>query len=752
MRTELERVADFSAITAEEAAPIGDVPDVRSALALSRTAGAMLSGPDLKEIATAIASIRRMRGFLRARGAGRPRILAYLGALHAFPDLDRRLGDALDEEGALRDDASPELRAIRRELRQLRAEIERRLARLFHRAGAASVIADEYVTVRNGRFVIPVRAAAAAEMPGIVQDRSASGETLFVEPLFAVERNNRLLIAAREEAQEEARVLTELTGLIGLQADALEEAFATLIELDTLGARAAFGRRHAAVCAEVGGGTIALHGVRHPLLALTGRPVVPIDIVLEPDTRLLIVTGPNTGGKSVALKTLGIAALMAQSGLPVLADPGAELPVFSQVLTDIGDRQTVAGDLSTFSGHVTNLAEILSLAGTSSLVLLDEPGTGTDPADGAALAKVSLRRLTERGARVLATTHFEAVKIYALAEPGAMVAAVDFDPESFAPRYRLIYGSVGPSLGLPIARRLGLPDDLLAAAERERGRADDLPQAVARLEAERARYEAEASAASREQRALAELRRTQERLVAELTEKRSRKWSDELGEARRFADELKSEGHRLLAEARERPREGGRALIELGREQRARIERQSRQVLQGEPQPDADAMREQAPAPGDQVEVVGSNLRGTLIAVSGERAQVSRGSVRFDVPVKQLRRVPGASSTPTPSSTPVAPRAPAREPVREETARDLVPAIEINLIGEHVKDGLARLEAFLDHATLDAAAKVRIIHGSGSGTLRSAVRRYLADSPYVSKFEEGDPLGGGSGVTIAYLT
>jgi len=752
VRAELERVAEFIAITAEEAAPIGDVPDVRSAISLSRTAGAMLAGPELREIATAIASIRRMRGFLRARGAGRPRILAYLGALHAFPDLDRRLGEALDEEGALRDDASPELRAIRHELRQLRAEIERRLARLFHRAGAASVIADEYVTVRNGRFVVPVRAAAAAEMPGIVQDRSASGETLFVEPLFAVERNNRLLIAAREEAQEEARVLTELTGLIGLQADALEEAFATLIELDTLGARAAFARRHAAVCAEVGGGAIALRGVRHPLLALTGRPVVAIDIVLEPDTRLLILTGPNTGGKSVALKTLGIAALMAQSGLPVLADPGAELPVFSQVLTDIGDRQTVAGDLSTFSGHVTNLAEILSLAGASSLVLLDEPGTGTDPADGAALAKVSLRRLVERGARVLATTHFEAVKIYALAEPGAMVAAVDFDPESFAPRYRLIYGSVGPSLGLPIARRLGLPDDLLAAAERERGRADDLPQAVARLEAERERYETEASAASREQQALAELRRTQERLVAELAEKRSRKWSDELGEARRFAEELKSEGHRLLAEARERPREGGRALIELGREQRGRIERQGRQVSQSEPERDADGMREQAPALGDQVEVAGSNLRGTLIAVSGERAQVSRGSVRFDVPVKQLRRVPGVAPTAAPSSTPVAPRATAREPIREEIERGLVPAIEINLIGEHVKDGLARLEAFLDHATLDAAAKVRIIHGSGSGTLRSAVRRYLADSPYVSKFEEGDPLGGGSGVTIAYLT
>ncbi len=767
VRDELCRVADYAAITAEEPPPLGDFPDILPWVTLSRTAGARLSGVELKEIAGVIAALRRMRGYLRARAAGRPLLLRSLGSLHALPELDRLLGESLDDEGNLRDDASPTLRALRRELRGLRAEIEARLARLFRQPGTSGAIAEQYVTLRNGRFVVPVRAPQASVLPGIVQDRSASGETLFLEPLFAVEPNNRLLIAAREEAQEEARILTEITAELGRNAEALEEAFAALVDLDTLGARVAFARRHGGVCPEIGGTEVRLRDARHPLLVLTGREVTPVDVELDDETRLLVITGPNTGGKSVALKTLGISALMAQAGIPILAGPGARLPLFDAVWTDIGDRQTVAGDLSTFSGHVRNLIEILDGATGASLVLLDEAGTGTDPEDGAALAKVVLRELAARGARVLATTHFQTVKAFALALPHARVAAVDFDPETFSPRYRLIYGSVGPSLGLAMARRLGLSEALLAAAEAERGaQTADLVAAVERLDEERRRYDEAAGRAALEEQSLHATRVEQERLTAELRVKRERKWAEELGEARRFADDLRREGRRLLAEAKQRPRELGRELAELGHDQGRAIADKERELSLGSAGgPGAAAAAEAGPlAIGDQVEVAGSGLRGELLQIVGERGRIARGAVRFDVPLRQLSKVPGAvqgggsgrrskGRSAAPGAEHEGAASGRAEPGRTGPS-DALPGFalaELNLIGERVRPALERLDAFLDRALLEGRGTVRIVHGFGTGALRQAVREWLSGSPQVRRFGDADAHGGGAGATIVEL-
>lgn len=759
VRDELARVEQMRAITDEEAAPLGAFPDIRPHLAVSATPGARLSGRELKEVAATLSTVRQMRGFIRARAAGHPLLLRYLGSLHPLPELDKLLASALDEEGELRDNASPTLRALRRELRELRADIERRLSRLLRQGQGSSAIAEDYVMVRNGRFVVPVRAQAASELPGIVQDRSASGETLFVEPLFAVEANNRLLIAAREEAEEEARILAEITAAVGAEREALGEAFAALTELDTLLARVAFARRHRAVCPAVGEESVRLGQARHPLLELTGRAVTPIDVVLDADTRLLVISGPNTGGKSVALKTLGLAVLMAQSGIPILADRDTQLPVFDAVYTDIGDPQNVAGDLSTFSGHVRNVVDVLRGAGERSLVLLDEPGTGTDPEDGAALARVLLDELLRRRCRVLATTHFQSVKAFALARPGAEVAAVDFDPETFAPRYRLIYRSIAPSLGLQMARRLGFPEQLLDAAEREREHLGaDLVAAASALEAERRRYDEEARAAAAERERLAAARAEQEALLEELRDKRRRRWADELEAARRFAEELRREGQRMLDEARRRPQELGRRLRELGNEQRARISEQVRALASA---PSAAEGQEPGSAPprvGDEVQVVGSGLRGRVESISGERARIVRGGVRFDVPLAQLRRIPGSAGSPArASSGSGARRAPAPTPqvqveVEPDEPRSQPIAMrEINLVGERVQSALHQLESFLDQAVLEDQTSVRIIHGMGTGALRDAIREYLASSPYVSRFEQADRRTGGGGATIAFL-
>lgn len=748
VRDELTRVADLIAITEEEPIPLGDFPDIRHHLAESRTIGARLSGSELLEVASALAAIRIVRSYLRANAGSRPSLLRSVGSLHALPELDAKLADALDEEGNLRDDASPALRAVRRELRQLRAEIEARLGRLFRQSSSDRVFADEYVTVRNGRFVVPVRATSQSELQGIVQDRSSSGETLFVEPLFAVEGNNRLLIAAREEAEEEARILTEITQMVGEFADALEEAFGALVDLDTVAARARFAGKHGAICPRIDDETraVALRQARHPLLVLTDRTVTPIDIELDAETKLLVLTGPNTGGKSVALKTLGLSALMAQSGIPILSEPGASMPLFDGVWTDIGDQQNVAGDLSTFSGHVRNLGEILDASGPSSLVLLDEPGTGTDPEDGAALARVLLKNLMDRGTRVLATTHFQTVKVFALGADGATVATVDFDPDTFSPRYRLVYGSIGPSHGIAMARRLGLPEDLLDAAEAERGElAQNLGDAVSRLESERRRYEEDSQELRGERERLRKLQAEHEGLAKELRDKKKKKWADELGEAKRFAEELKSEGRRLLAEARRDPRSAARRLHQAGLEQSAKVEARRAAVLHEAPG-GAPASPPTTLSPGDEVEIVGNGVRGKLVKIAGERAQIERGSIRFDVPAKQLRRLGGVNPRPP------AVRGPSHFVQRAaREADDAGSSMELNLVGARVARALARLESFLDRASLDDKSFVRIIHGHGSGALRSAVREYLAESPYVTRFEEAEGSAGGSGATIAHL-
>jgi DNA mismatch repair protein MutS2 len=751
VREELARVDEFRAITEDELAPIGDFPDIRPALAVSGTPGARLSGRELLEIASTLSTVRQVRSFLRARASDDSLLLRFLDVLHPLPELDRLLSDTLDDEGEVRDDASPTLRTLRRELRELRADIERRLGRLAQQSASAA-LADTYVTVRNGRYVVPVRAQSASRLAGIVQDRSASGETLFVEPLFAVEHNNRLLIAAREEAQEVARILAEITSAVGASRDALDESFAALTELDSLAARVAFARRHRAVCPRLDEGIVRLGSARHPLLELTGRPVTAIDVVLDADTSLLVISGPNTGGKSVALKTLGLAVLMAQSGIPVLADHDSTLPVFDAVWTDIGDPQNVAGDLSTFSGHVRNLGEILANAGGRSLVLLDEPGTGTDPEDGAALARTLLEELVRRRAHVLATTHFQSVKAFALSYPGARVAAVDFDPETFAPRYRLIERSIAPSLGLEMARRLGFPAALVDQAERERGRLGvDLATAARALEDERRRYEELAREAAAERAALETSRTRFEELAQELAVQKKRRWSDELGAARRFADELRREGQQMLDEARRRPEDLGRELRAVGAAQRTRIGEQER-ALSAAAGAAADARAPRGPQPriGDEVQVAGSELRGRLESVSGARAQVSRGTIRFDVPVEQLRRIGGPQNAKAKSVRIAVAAAPAGEP-GPETALPGIALMELNLVGSRVQAALTQLEAFLDRATLENVGIVRIIHGMGTGALRDAVRQYLGASPYVSRFAQADRREGGGGATIAWL-
>ncbi|HJQ73450.1 MAG TPA: hypothetical protein VJ814_01095, partial [Gaiellaceae bacterium] len=493
----LATLAEVVALVAEGGRPpTVDVALVGPTLSAAAPEGATLEPRKLADVRDLLATAARVRAWTRRDAARFPRLAGIGDALADVPEVSRPLGRALDEAGQVRDDASPALAAARAVVRELRTEMEARLLRMVRNPDLEQVIAEQYVTIRNGRFVVPIRIAAAGSFGGVVQDRSASGETVFVEPLFAVELNNRLLLAAKDEEAEERRVRAELTALVREHAGRLEAVEWTLARVDALGAAAAFAARHGCTRPEVGAGDVFLPAARHPLLLDAGRPVVPVDLRVPAERRGLAITGPNAGGKTVALKTLGLCALMAQAGLFVPAGDGSRLPGFGAVLVDIGDEQSIDRDLSTFTGHVENLARIAAAAGPGTLVLLDEPGAGTDPIEGAALAVGLLSELLEAGPHVVFTSHFPQVKTFALAEPRLDVAAFDVDPTSGAPRFELAYHTVGESLALPIARRHGFPARALATAERLlSGESRDLARAVARLEESRRAYEERRAAA-----------------------------------------------------------------------------------------------------------------------------------------------------------------------------------------------------------------------------------------------------------------
>ncbi len=738
-RTAAERVLErqwsfFRLLEVSGPLPLESFPDVRESLALASHEGATLPGERLVEIRTVLRQIALVRRFLSARVTTVPALADFPRRLQELPELEAALSRMLDDAGLLRDDASPHLAALRASLRDLRQDLEDRLGRLVTKNSESTGIADRYVTIRNNRFVVPVRASTAARMPGVVQDRSTSGETLFVEPMFAIDLNNRLLMLRKEEEAEERRLLTQLTARVGAVRDELGRAATAIAEVDALHAGVLLARRLRSTSPAFGDGTVDLRQARHPELVLGNQSVVPIDVHLGTGKRALVVSGPNTGGKTVALKTLGLLTLMAGAGMLIPADEGSVVPWVQSVFTDLADDQSIERNLSTFSSHVVNLVDVFAHLAPPALVLLDEPGGGTDPEEGAALAVALIDRLLARDALIGAATHYAPVKLYALNEPRVELVAVDVDPVSFTPRYRLVYGSVGESLGLAMARRLRLPTDVLDAAEAGRAAASrELATAIAKLEESRRRYEDERAAVSEERRALAEMESERAALVAELGERRRQRWAGELEEARAFLRDLKAEGRAVLEVIRRREPAATRVLAEFDRTASAAIERHAAELW--EPEPRAD----QPLTLGDFVEVRGTSIRGELVEVHGETAKLQSGALTFQAPLTNLKR--RISSPPKPSAASVR---------RSETTEEDTPS-ELYLVGMRVREALDRLEHFLDRAQRAGLPSVRIIHGLGTGALKRAVAEFLARTTYATTFQDAESNGGGPGVTIASL-
>ncbi len=734
---------------------LGGLADPEPLLDRLRVAGIALEATELLDVARYIQSGLELRGAFAELRDEYPLLSAIATAL---PDLARALGEIRAKilpTGEIDESASPELRRIRREINRLRGEVQRSLERLM-RDRAADAIQEELITIRNGRFVVPVRSDARGRVKGVVHGASSTGQTVYVEPLDTIDQNNELAALREREEAEIRAILAALTDRLRAEGDAVARLVDGLGRLDFAAAKAHLSREFDCVAPEVGeDGALALDAARHPLLEANlrgaGRAVVPASLALAPDSRTLVISGPNAGGKTVVLKTAGLLALMAQSGLHVPAR-AARLPVFDGVLVDIGDHQSLAANLSTFSAHVRNIASMIATLPPRALVLLDEIGTGTDPDEGAAIAIAVLERLRSAGAYTIATTHYNRLKMYASRTEGVGNAAVEFDEATLQPTYRLLVGLAGSSSGVEIARRLGLQDEVVAAA---RG----LMSATDREAADYLRQLKAATDEAQELRAaLDEERAAVAKRYAELDLEFQRRERDRAGEFARALEQtvrdFEAEAKRLVANARDKTEQGRlRKAAEAGAarmrgEARARVAHLRPRA--GGASPAAGETPEGRPAaapgpvaPGVDVYVPRMNQRGTVESVSGDRVEVRMGMLKLRVGLDEVERVaPGGEGS---SAT----RLP--EGVRVDLASDEMVPNELNLIGRYADEARDLLDKFLDEAFLGSLPEVRIVHGFGTGALKRAVSEVLSRHPHVASFGPAPSSQGGGGATVVEL-
>jgi DNA mismatch repair protein MutS2 len=782
IRRGLAETAQARAALAQQGAPpLDGIPDVRPTLEAARVPGSVAEGADLAALLPLIEAAARLRAYGRAIAPVAPDLAAAVAGVPQQQPLADLLGRSLDPDGQVRDEASPALRRLRQRIRDLRREIVKRLESYFNGPNADTTFQERYVTVRHGRYVLPIRAEAKGRLRGIVHDRSQSGATLFVEPEAMVEANNDLVQVAREEEAEVVRILAALTDAVREALPDLDALVAGIGGLDLIFARGALAERMEATEPAVGEDReIRLLGARNPLLlaqswrvagpaagrgaadgepsgltagrgAAEGEPsgfaVIPMDIEIGADRPLLVITGPNAGGKTVALKTLGLLALMAQSGCHVPARDGARLPVFSQLFAIVGDDQSVAENLSTFSAFVKQLREVLERVDDRSLVLLDELGAGTDPDDGAALAQAVLEALAGRGATVAASTHLEPLKGFASTYPKARNASVEFDAERLAPTFRLVYDRPGKSYALAIGARLGLPAALIERAHAQRSTQQrQLQELLARLD-DRDRRDAERGAAieRREAESAGLLARAQAEMEAARTSAR-----ETMARARAEAQRLVAEVRRQVNDEWDRLKRADKSRPDLDRA-RKRLTETAKRV--GEPAPAAAADAAAAPpAAGDRVEITHLGLKGHVVSLDGETATVQAGAITVKVPAQALRvlaRGEGVMYS--------APRMVTEQGTSRARSTVAVPgksgvSVELHLIGRTTAEARDLLEKYLDDAFMAGLTSVRIIHGKGTGALRRAVEDLLSGHPLVAEHRPGAPSEGGAGATVATLS
>lgn len=733
-----------------EPLPAVDLPELRGALDRVRAHG-VLSPDELRGIARSLEAARTLRRFLSTRKARCPRLHALLTTDATLDTLADELLSAFDADGTLADRASPRLKELRSEYHASRARMISRMEELMRRYDA--ILQDAYITEREGRWVVPVRSDAHERFPGIVHGTSASGATLFVEPRAVIPMGNRLKVLTDDVAREEIVVYTRLSSLVEDVLPSVSAALHALGQADLAAASAKLaedlGLRFPTLSDHH---EIVLENARHPLLVLDGVEVVASDA----EARLrkaIVISGPNAGGKTVVLKTLGLAALMVRAGLPVPASEGSRVGIFDVVLTDIGDDQSLHKNLSTFSAHVKNLADVLDGTHEGVLVLLDEIATGTDPREGEALAAGVLDSLTARGGAVVATTHYEGLKALALGDPRFENASVGFDYTTMTPTFRLVRGVPGRSSALAVAARFGIPSTVIERAERFLSRENRaFEDTVKKLDDERAAFEMSRAEVERRSAELEGLKRDLESRIEAARTREMRDLTREaeaLREALRRARESLREAQGTLRQKRIEPNElraAERAILEVGREL----------ALGGALEP-LLAPRAPNEAPrlhvsrddlkrGQKVYVARFRGEAEIVEVGPDGATVAAGALKAKVPFTELF-VPDEREAPKAHRARGAIAATTEAPGAVLQTRDNT----CDLRGLRTDDALALAVQFLDRALNDGLRVCFLVHGHGTGAIREALRKELKESPYVAHFRPGGTNEGGDGATIVHL-
>jgi DNA mismatch repair protein MutS2 len=721
--------------------PFGTLTDPQPILDRLDLDGASLEPQEITELLTAMKCGSGLKTALAEARAACPRLWDLGRTLPDLGNLVRFLDGKIAASGEVLDHASDDLRALRRELQQRAGRLQAILDGITGRPEVTRILQDDFVSIRSERHVIPVRSEARQVLPGIVHGVSSSGATVFVEPLETVDLNNEIVTLRDRESAEVHRLLREYCDLLRGRLPELRALRRSIGRIDLVMARARLARRMGARAApDDAAGELRLAAARHPLVEASlreeGGRIVPLDLALAPGTRVLMLSGPNTGGKTVALKTVGLLALMHQSGLAIPADE-ARLPVFRSIFIDIGDRQSISDRLSTFSARIRSIAEIVSRLRPPALVLLDELGTGTDPEEGVALGIATLEYLRRQGAIVIVTTHLEALKAYAATTEGCANAAMQFEEETFAPTYRLVQGIPGRSGALEIAERLGLPREILDGARARRGRSGEVIAAYqARLEALTAELERQRDELRLETERLAAERAALEREAAAREEHGRRAMAEEIELA---LASIREAGERYLGTIKEREvaqrlrRDEARAAARLGAEARRTVRRIA--AAPGGAAPPRDPL-----TPGSPVLVRSLGLRGSVERIRGDRIVVAARGKSLTVARDDCEAAPDPG--------PGGPRLPAGITLQRRPAES---AAEIHLLGLTVDDALERVDKFLDDASLSGVGEVRLIHGLGSGRLKRAIAGLLKDHPHVESFSPAAAGQGGAGVTLVTL-
>lgn len=737
--TELRQLLD-----SDEGFPLDQVWDLRPALRRASAPGTYLGPEELLQISQTVACARRVRRYLGERRDRSPALWDWANRLQSFHDIEVQVENAIDPSTfEVKSGASTKLRRIRSRIVDTEEEMRHRLSSMVKALSGKDVLQEEVVTLREGRFVLPVRSEHRNRVPGLIHDQSATGQTLFVEPFEAVELNNRLRQLRAEERQEIVRILTALTDLVRAHAEGLQVDVEVLGELDAIYAKALLSRDLQAAAPSLSQkGELELIDARHPLLLLRHEKrdaVVPLNMRLPPDIRTLVITGPNAGGKTVALKAVGLLVLMTQCGLHIPASPDSTLPLMQALFADIGDTQSIEQDLSTFTSHMQRIRRILLEATASSLVLIDEIGAGTDPKEGAALAVAVLEELTRRGCKTVVTTHLGELKAFANDTPGVENGSMEFDAETLEPTYRFRLGLPGSSYAFEIARRQGLPDTVIDRGREllgeERGRLDRL---IAEFEQKSQEIDRRLSELRSEHERLRRMMQEYEQRLQVVREQQRTARRQAAEEAERILKEANRAVEQAIREIREKSatHEAIKAAKERLTQQRQEVDR----ILEEETKEEIARAATKPLGPirlGDSVLWRRQNVEGQVVSApdSGDRVLVQIGRVKMRVPVSELERIAKEPAKPAPTFRAQRPPKPDVQP-------------EIDVRGMRVDEALAVVDKFLDDAYLAGWKEVRIIHGKGTGALRQAVGELLDSHPRVAGRRAAAWNEGDLGVTV----